>query len=97
MITMIDDSVGRVMAALRETGQHDNTIVVFTRDHGDYMGDHGLLLKGPLHLEHAQSASRGTRVDRDGSRRYEPVAQLPGVNHSGVEQIRASRTNIVVL
>ncbi len=50
MITMIDDAVGRVLAKLEELGIADNTIVIFTADHGDFLGDHGLLLKGPLHL-----------------------------------------------
>jgi len=51
MISMIDDAVGRVMAALRESGQDRNTAVLFTSDHGDWMGDHGLMLKGPLHYQ----------------------------------------------
>lgn len=51
MITMIDDAVGRVMAALHASGQADNTIVVFTSDHGDMLGDQGLLLKGGPHYQ----------------------------------------------
>jgi arylsulfatase len=51
MITMIDDAVGRILNALRESGLADNTVVVFTSDHGDYMGDHGLMLKGPIHYQ----------------------------------------------
>lgn len=47
MITMIDDAVGAIMATLREQGLDDNTIVIFNSDHGDYMGDYSLLLKGP--------------------------------------------------
>ncbi|MCT8974642.1 sulfatase family protein [Microbaculum marinisediminis] len=50
MIAMIDDQIGRVLAALEESGEADNTVVIFTTDHGDYMGDRGLLLKGPHHL-----------------------------------------------
>jgi len=50
MITMIDDQIGHVMQALHDSGEADNTIVIFTTDHGDYMGDRGLLLKGPHHL-----------------------------------------------
>lgn len=46
MIEFIDDGVGRIMAALERLGVLDNTIVVFTSDHGDMMGDHGLMLKG---------------------------------------------------
>ena len=46
MIEMIDDRVGQVLACIERLGHTDNTIVVFTSDHGDMMGDHGLLLKG---------------------------------------------------
>ncbi len=48
MITMIDDQIGRVMNALRESGLHDQTVVCFNSDHGDYLGDFGLLLKGAV-------------------------------------------------
>jgi arylsulfatase A-like enzyme len=36
-----DAQVGRILDALREAGQMDETIVVFTTDHGDSMGEHG--------------------------------------------------------
>ncbi|NQV57658.1 MAG: sulfatase-like hydrolase/transferase [Rhodospirillales bacterium] len=49
MITMIDDSIGQVLAKLNELGLTEDTIVVFTTDHGDLMGDHQLMLKGPIH------------------------------------------------
>ena len=49
MITMIDDAVGQVIKALDGAGLADNTILVFVSDHGDFMGDHGIMLKGPLH------------------------------------------------
>lgn len=51
MISFVDNQVGRILAALEATGQAENTLVIFTSDHGDYMGDHGLILKGPLLLE----------------------------------------------
>ncbi|WP_028601318.1 sulfatase family protein [Ottowia thiooxydans] len=51
MITMIDDVVGRILAHLKTLGLDDNTIVIFTSDHGDFMGDHGLLLKAALHYQ----------------------------------------------
>ncbi len=46
MIELIDENVGRLLAALEETGQRENTIVIFTSDHGDMLGDHGLRAKG---------------------------------------------------
>jgi len=45
MITHLDMEIGRVLDALEASGQAGNTIVVFTSDHGDMMGDHGLLWK----------------------------------------------------
>ena len=46
MIKLIDDQVGRILAALDESGQREDTIVIFTSDHGETLGDHGLILKG---------------------------------------------------
>ena len=50
-ITMIDDAVAEVLASLEDTGQADNTIVIFTSDHGDMFGDHGLILKMLSHYD----------------------------------------------
>lgn len=49
MVEMIDDGVGQILARLTELGMREDTIVVFTSDHGDMMGDHGLFLKGFMH------------------------------------------------
>ena len=51
MIGMIDDAIGRVLARLEALGLADDTVVIFTSDHGDYMGDHGLMLKFFLHYQ----------------------------------------------
>ena len=51
MIAMIDHAVGRILAKLTAMGRADDTVVVFTSDHGDFLGDHGLMLKGPIHLQ----------------------------------------------
>lgn len=48
-ITLIDDCIARILAKLKDLGLDDNTVVIFTSDHGDFMGDHQLLLKGALH------------------------------------------------
>jgi len=51
MISLVDHQVGRLMAVLEETGLADDTVVIFTADHGDWLGDHGLVLKGPMFYE----------------------------------------------
>ena len=50
-ITMIDDAIGRVLNTLEDQGLAEDTIVVFTSDHGDYMGDHGVMLKLLMHFQ----------------------------------------------
>jgi len=52
-ITMIDSAVGSVLDAIDEAGQADNTIVIFTSDHGEMFGDHGLMLKAAMHYRGA--------------------------------------------
>lgn len=44
-ITLVDDQVGKVMRALREEGKLDDTVVVFISDHGELLGEFGMLIK----------------------------------------------------
>ena len=48
-IEMIDDAVGEIVRAVRELGLEDDTAIIFTSDHGDMFGDHGLMLKHCMH------------------------------------------------
>jgi arylsulfatase A-like enzyme len=50
-VTMIDDLVGRMLDELRALGLAENTLVIFTTDHGDQMGAHRLIEKGPFAYE----------------------------------------------
>jgi len=50
-VTCIDDHVAKIMASLEASGEAENTVVIFTSDHGEYLGDHGLLLKGLAHYD----------------------------------------------
>ncbi len=53
MIEQVDTEVGRMLQALEETGQAENTIVIYMSDHGEMLGDHGIFLKGPYFYEGA--------------------------------------------
>ncbi|MDA0238826.1 MAG: sulfatase-like hydrolase/transferase [Proteobacteria bacterium] len=51
MISMVDDGVGKILAKLDELGLAENTVVIYTSDHGDMMGDHGAMLKHGFQAE----------------------------------------------
>jgi arylsulfatase A-like enzyme len=75
MLTMIDDAIGRILQRLGALGLSENTIVIFNADHGDFMGDHQLLLKGALHY---QALVRVPFIWRD------PAAKNHGLVNSGL-------------
>jgi arylsulfatase len=45
-VTLIDDEIGKIIEVLKSRGEYDDTLIVFTSDHGEMNGDHGLLFKG---------------------------------------------------
>ncbi len=71
LCTLVDDQLGRILGAIEQAGIADNTIVVFTSDHGEMMGSHRLLGKGVMYQESVRvpcvlklpGQQRGCRVD----------------------------------
>lgn len=51
MISLMDKYIGKILEHLDKLGLYDNTIVVFTTDHGHFFGQHGLQHKGGFHYE----------------------------------------------
>lgn len=51
MVSLMDKYIGKILDKLDELGLRDNTIVVFTTDHGHFFGQHGLTAKGAFHYE----------------------------------------------
>ena len=51
MISFMDRQIGRILDALDRLGIAENTLVVFTTDHGHFLGQHGLVAKGAFHYE----------------------------------------------
>jgi len=73
LIAEVDDAIGQIVTELEQTGQAEDTLVIFTADHGEQLGDHGLLGKlgwfdQSYHLpliicDPANDGMRGRRVD----------------------------------
>jgi len=53
-ISLVDHCAGRLIEAMKARGTWDNTLVIFTADHGEMMGAHGFLTKGRFHEESAR-------------------------------------------
>nr|MDO8088113.1 sulfatase-like hydrolase/transferase [Candidatus Sigynarchaeum springense] len=72
-ISQIDACVGQMVAVLKKKGLYDDTLVIYTSDHGEYMGFHHMLLKGnymydplvrvPLVVKYPGNARAGQRHD----------------------------------
>ena len=50
-VTLVDRQVGKILSALDDSGMAENTIIVFTSEHGEMAGDHGMLEKRALYEE----------------------------------------------
>ncbi|MCX7012088.1 MAG: sulfatase-like hydrolase/transferase [Candidatus Sumerlaeota bacterium] len=69
METMVDDAVGRILDRLHELGLEDSTLVIFTTDHGDAVGNHRMYDKGYCAYEeqfHIPLILRGVGLRRAG-------------------------------
>ncbi|MDT8304852.1 MAG: choline-sulfatase [Anaerolineae bacterium] len=71
LVTYIDRKVGQLLAALEESGERDNTIIIFTSDHGDMLGEKGMVQKRcfyewsarvPLILQQPHGPAAGKRI-----------------------------------
>jgi arylsulfatase len=51
LISHVDDQVGKILDALEAAGQMEDTLILFTSDHGEHLGDHGIMSKGPPGLD----------------------------------------------
>lgn len=71
-IALIDKEVGRVLDYLHEAGLDETTTVIFTSDHGDMLGDHEQLIKGPFFYD---ASIRVPLIIRDPDLRYIPKVE----------------------
>ncbi len=51
LISHVDDQIGRILRYLDASGLRDETLIIFTSDHGEHLGDHGIVGKGPPGLD----------------------------------------------
>ena len=68
LVSYIDDKVGELLAVLRDTGMDENTVIVFTSDHGDMLGQRGMVQK---------------RCFYEWSAKVPLLLRLPGMAHAG--------------
>lgn len=96
-VKCIDDNVARILDCLKQKGILDDTVVVFTTDHGEYMGEHGIYFKNqfyetayriPMLIRWPKSIVAGTRIDRivDTVDFQQTILALMGVEPVGNEQ-----------
>jgi arylsulfatase A-like enzyme len=78
MVKEVDDQAGRILRRLDDLGLTRNTLVVFTADHGEMMGSHGLVSKMVLHEEavHVPLLMRLPAAMRPGTVVHDPVSGL---------------------
>ena len=99
LVKCIDDNVGRILEVLREKGLLDRTLIVFTTDHGEYMGEHNLMGKNqwyrtayqiPFLVRWPAKIKAGTVVDHFVTNVdvQQTVCGLIGLKPSGREQGR---------
>jgi arylsulfatase A-like enzyme len=77
-VTLVDRAVGDILQALDESGHGQDTIVVFTSDHGDLMGDHGLFEKCVMYEEAVRVPLliRAPGLDQAPRRVSAPISQI---------------------
>lgn len=74
MIAMLDNGIGKILSTLNQLGLSENTIVIFTSDHGDMWGDHGLLLKHGVHYESCTNVPLLIQIPGESPRRRDGLA-----------------------
>lgn len=50
-VSFLDDNIGKILAALEDSGQADNTLIIYTSDHGEMLGNHGMWAKMNMYEE----------------------------------------------
>lgn len=73
LVAELDDLVGEIVTELKEQDLYDDTVIVFTSDHGEFLGDHGRIQKGmpghdcithvPFLIKYAREIKPGTVID----------------------------------
>jgi arylsulfatase A-like enzyme len=92
LVSQVDDAVGTVLDTLSELGMDQDTVIIFASDHGDYLGDFGLMGKYffhqpsvhvPVIVYDPRSAAHGTEQNEPVSLTdiYATILSLAGVEH----------------
>ena len=93
LITYLDDKIGRLLDALEETGQSENTVVVHTSDHGESLGEHGLWRKMNFYEQSARVPLQFSWPGMiDGGQRFGGAVSLVDVTATVLEMADVDQT-----
>ncbi len=84
MILSVDESLGYIMSALEESGEIDNTVIIFTSDNGFFFGEHGLSIERRLPYEESVRAPLLVR--------YSPTVAAAATNDALVSSVDIAPT-----
>ncbi|NOZ24029.1 MAG: sulfatase-like hydrolase/transferase [Planctomycetes bacterium] len=100
-LAFIDDQVGRIVDAVRTSGIEEDTLILFTADHGDMVGDHGFAAKGGWHFDACYRipllvAGPGVQAKREGHvvsllDLFPTITDYAGVDHGTPVEGRSLR------
>ncbi|WP_430934685.1 sulfatase family protein [Saccharicrinis sp. 156] len=92
MITCVDDMLGELIAELKKNGMYENTYIIFTSDHGDNLGEHGMIGNKHTPMEGSVSVplviagpgvKRGAKIDKPVALvdMYPTIMDMAGINY----------------
>lgn len=93
-VTLVDKWVGRLLEKIEDLGLLDNTMVVFTTDHGCLHGDHGIMHKHALYEEVARIPLMVYHPQVKGSQRNRALVQIPDVPATLLDVAAAERAGL---
>lgn len=106
-IHMIDEEIGRTISCLKEEGLYDDTVIIFTSDHGDHLGEHGLFFKSQMYdsctkvplIIKPQNSRKGFRRDEvvNSIDLFQTILEIAGIEEKMSEKDEIESRSLIPL